>query len=107
MAFALGDPRYDPHGAPIPTREGEIEQGAFVALDEVEVGARVVLRQVSDDDSERLRYLAALGLVPAAEMTVLEKQPFGGPIRLRVGTTETRDRQIGPELAASLLVERR
>jgi DtxR family Mn-dependent transcriptional regulator len=107
MAFALGDPKYDPHGAPIPTREGEIERPAYVPLVDVEVGSRVVLRLVGDDDSERLRYLKSIGLVPMVEMTVLDKQPFGGPITLRLGTTDTKDRTIGTALAARLLVERR
>jgi len=105
MAFALGDPKHDPHGAPIPTKDGEIEQPAYVSLNEVEIGVRVALRQVGDDDSERLRYLSSLGMVPMVEMTVLDRQPFGGPLTVRVGTGKTRDRVIGAELAASLLVE--
>lgn len=107
MSFALGHPRYDPHGAPIPTPDGEIEELALVPLDAVEVGARVAMRQVGDDDAERLRYLKSIGLVPNTLIEVLDRQPFGGPITVRVGETETRDRVIGPELAASLLVERR
>jgi len=107
MAFALGDPQYDPHGAPIPTRDGEIERPHYVPLADVEVGSRVALRQVGDDDSERLRYLKSIGLVPMVEFTVLDKQPFGGPIALRLLGKETRDRTIGAELAARLMVERR
>lgn len=106
MAFALGHPRYDPHGAPIPTPDGEIEEIACVSLDQVEVGARVALRQVGDDDAERLRYLKSIGLIPMTAIEVLDRQPFGGPITVRVGETETRDRVIGRELAACLFVER-
>jgi DtxR family Mn-dependent transcriptional regulator len=105
MAFALGFPQYDPHGAPIPTREGEIERPAYVRLADVDQGARVSLRQVGDDDSERLRYLKSLGLVPPVVVTVLDKQPFGGPITLRIGERETKDRVIGNELAETLMVE--
>jgi len=107
MSFALGHPRYDPHGAPIPTPEGEIEEIACVALDQVEVGSRVALRQVGDDDPERLRYLKSIGLMPSTPLEVIDRQPFGGPITVRVGDQDTRDRVIGPELAACLLVERR
>lgn len=105
MAFALGGPRYDPHGAPIPTRDGTIEQPSYLRLADVDAGQRVTLRLVGDDDSERLRYLKGIGLVPMVEMQVLDKQPFGGPITLRVGATDTRDRVIGSELAACLYVE--
>lgn len=107
MAFALGDPKYDPHGAPIPTPSGDIEQLRYEPLESVEVGAKVALRQVGDDDSERLRYLKSIGLVPMVEMTVVDRQPFGGPITLRLLGKETKDRTIGSELAARLLVERR
>jgi DtxR family transcriptional regulator, Mn-dependent transcriptional regulator len=106
MAFALGDPQYDPHGAPIPTREGTIERPSLVALAEVDTGATVTLRQVGDDDAERLRFLKSLGLVPTAEITVVDKQPFGGPISIRVGGDKGGERVIGTELAASILVER-
>lgn len=105
MAFALGFPQYDPHGAPIPTREGEIERPLYVRLADVDTGTTVWLRQVGDDDSERLRYLKSLGLVPPVELSVIDKQPFGGPITVRILGVETRDRVIGSELAETLMVE--
>src|SRR5213083_2214190 len=46
MAGALGDPRYDPHGAPIPTAAGEIEEAELVTLADAAVGATLLLRQV-------------------------------------------------------------
>ena len=107
MYFALGHPRYDPHGAPIPTADGTIEETAFVPLADVEVGRRARLRQVGDDDAERLRYLQSLGMVPMATLEVVDRQPFGGPVTVRVGERDTKDRVIGPELEASLYVEPR
>ncbi len=104
MAVALGEPRYDPHGAPIPTREGEIERPELRALAEVEVGEPVALRQVGDDDPDRLRYLKAMGLVPGTALLVAVKQPFGGPITLFLGGPGGPERVIGAELAATLLV---
>ena len=104
MAEALGDPKYDPHGAPIPTRDGQIESLPYQSLAEVEVGVRVTLRQVGDDDPERLRYLESLGLVPAAVLEVTDRQPFGGPITVRVGGPGGPERAIGLELAATLRV---
>ncbi|HEY2806288.1 MAG TPA: FeoA family protein, partial [Gemmatimonadales bacterium] len=78
----------------------------YARLADVEVGERVALRQVGDDnDSERLRYLKSIGLVPQVEVTIIDRQPFGGPITLRVGRGETRDRVIGTGLAETLLVE--
>lgn len=106
MAFALGNPRYDPHGAPIPTPDGQIERPSLVPLSALGVNERAVLRQVGDDDSDRLRYLKTLGLTPMAPLVVVERKPFGGPLTVRVGSSDTRDQVIGPELAECLFVER-
>ncbi len=104
MAEALGEPKYDPHGAPIPTRDGEIETPDYRPLAAVELGVRVRLRLVGDDDPDRLRYLESLGLVPAAELVVKDRQPYGGPITILVGGPGGVERVIGKELAETLMV---
>lgn len=106
MAFALGNPQYDPHGAPIPTRDGTIERREYEKLADIEVGAAATMRQVGDDDPERLRFLKSLGLVPMTPITVTDKQPFDGPITIRVGGDKGGERVIGTELAACIYVER-
>lgn len=100
MARVLGDPQYDPHGAPIPSRSGEIEETPHVPLTEIEPGQSAEFRMVSDKDPERLRYIASLGLVLGAEFEVIERKPFRGPITIRV--REGIPQVIGYELAASL-----
>src|SRR5260370_20254166 len=61
MANALGEPRYDPHGAPIPTAAGEIEEAELVRLAEIPVGSSIVLQEVGDEDTEPLHYLGEEG----------------------------------------------
>ena len=100
MARALGEPRYDPHGAPIPTAAGEIEEAELVTLAEASVGAWLELRQVDDGDPARLRYLADLGLTPGTRVRVTERQPFNGPITMQLGDTT---RVVGRELAQIVL----
>lgn len=102
MAMALGNPRYDPHGAPIPTTAGEIEEPYQVPLTEIAVGGNAELRMVSDRDPERLRFLASLGLRPGVEFTVMARQPFRGPVSIRLSGTVPREQIIGYELAHSL-----
>jgi DtxR family Mn-dependent transcriptional regulator len=102
MARALGDPQYDPHGAPIPTATGDIEEVNYVPMSEIPVGGVAQLRSVGDEDSERLRFLASLGLVPGTVFTVLARQPFKGPITLRLQGEEGRDEVVGFDLAKSL-----
>jgi len=102
MAEALGSPRYDPHGAPIPTAAGEIEEAEFITLADARVGTSVVLRQVGDEQPDRLRYLAEQGLTPGARLLIVERQPFNGPTTVRLGME---NRVVGRELAALLWCE--
>ncbi len=102
MAAAIGEPTTDPHGAPIPTREGTIAERRYVPLAELPISQRGTVLQVSDDDASRLRYLGELGLVPGAVVTVLDRTPFGGPLKLDVGGVE---RLVGPMLAQVVMVE--
>jgi DtxR family transcriptional regulator, Mn-dependent transcriptional regulator len=106
MAAALGDPVQDPHGAPIPTRDGRVEEAALRSLADVSPGERLRVRRVQDEDAERLRYLAELGIRPGARVRILDKAPFDGPITLWVdeaggGAT----RAIGVSLAAQVFVD--
>lgn len=102
MAAAIGEPTVDPHGAPIPTRDGGIaEDDATITLDDLAAGDRARVARVSDEDAERLRYLGSLGIVPGALVHVLRRAPYGGPILLVADGTE---RQIGPELASHVVM---
>jgi DtxR family Mn-dependent transcriptional regulator len=99
MSGALGHPRYDPHGAPIPTAAGEIEEADLISVADAPVGQALELRQVGTEDPARLRYLAEQGLVPGAQLTVTDRQPFNGPTTVRMGQGP---RVIGTELAQLL-----
>ena len=102
MARAMGNPRYDPHGAPIPTSAGDLEQPEVVPMTELSVGAAGELRMVSDQDPERLRFLASLGLKPGTRFKVLARQPFHGPLTLQFEGADQREQVVGFELANSL-----
>lgn len=73
MDRALGFPTIDPHGAPIPTREGTLTQTWQAHLSDLSVGQTAVIAEVSDHDPELLRYLGHLGLYPATPIIVNKK----------------------------------
>lgn len=107
MAAALGEPTVDPHGAPIPTREGAIHEVESMSLAELPRGEPARLSRVGDDDPRLLRYLDELGLYLGAVVTVLDRAPFEGPVTLRVGGgKDAYDRVIGLPVAEALRVER-
>ncbi len=80
----LGYPTIDPHGAPIPSKDGEIVFGNYRPLSEVEVGEQVQIKQVSDQSSEMLRYMGSMGLRPNVQVEVKERAPFNGPMQIQV-----------------------
>ena len=102
MARALGDPVEDPHGAPIPSPDGVIEPRDLVALSDLEVGAAGVVREVPDEDPERLRELASAGFLLGTGLVVRERSPAGAMV-VRVGG---RERELDAEAAALVLLER-
>ena len=85
IAAKLGDPTHDPHGDPIPTRDGRIDEQATQALDSLESGQHGTFVRISDSDPEMLRYLAERGVSPGDRLEVVERQPFGGPVFARFG----------------------
>jgi DtxR family Mn-dependent transcriptional regulator len=92
----LGFPTHDPHGDPIPDRELRLVHGESRTLLDLEPGARGSISRVPDGDSELLRYLGTLGLVPDASVEMVSQAPFGGPVTVR---TSSGDHAISRELA--------
>ena len=85
IAVRLGDPSHDPHGDPIPPRDGEHDEAWPDPLDAVPAGAGFLVERVSDRDSDVLRYLDELGVRPGVTLQVGERDPFGGPLWIEVG----------------------
>ncbi|NOX64070.1 MAG: metal-dependent transcriptional regulator [Chloroflexi bacterium] len=83
MDAVLGRPTTDPHGAPIPTREGAMPAPARERLYDMTPGQRAVIAEVSDHDPAMLREVGALGLYPSTEITVMERQADALVVRAR------------------------
>ena len=85
LASRLGDPRYDPHGDPIPTAGGEIPARTGLPLGRVEPGRSVVIRHLEDEPGEVFERLVALGLAPGEVLEVLDRESGrSGRVRIRV-----------------------
>lgn len=84
MADAIGNPTADPHGAPIPSASGEVDETRLASIDDLDVGRSATVVRMSDRDPEFLRYLDGLGIRPGAQLRVESRAPFGGPITIEV-----------------------
>ena len=104
IAAALGYPEFDPHGAPIPTKEGEMAELSLIPLSQMEVGQSGRVSRIADDeDGELLRYCSAMGLIPGAQLTVHGRAPLDGPLTLTV--EDEPNRIIGFNASRSILIE--
>ena len=97
----LGRPEFDPHGSPIPHRDGSVPPARGRLLADLPAGSRGQVVEVSDQDPDFLRYLTGLGLQIGSEIRVRECAPFGGPITLQLDAATV---AIGPEAAKRIRV---
>jgi DtxR family transcriptional regulator, Mn-dependent transcriptional regulator len=121
LASRLGDPRYDPHGDPIPTSLGEIPEPAGVPLTRVKAGRSVVVMHLEDEPPEVFARLVDAGLTPGLAIEVVDSaSPADAPgaagagdaavggagnaggVRVRVRGVE---RELGAAEAANVTVE--
>jgi DtxR family Mn-dependent transcriptional regulator len=102
IAAHLGEPLEDPHGHPIPTREGQIARRELRPLSEFRAGQRALIREVGDESPERLRRWQTLGLTPGAVVEFISFQPLDDLFEVRVGGQTV---PLGSEGLAGLLGE--
>src|SRR5262245_7871119 len=86
IAAHLGEPLEDPHGHPIPTREGALAHRQLQRLSQFRPGQRVVIREAQDDNPERLRRWRTLGLTPGATLDVVSYQRLDDLFEIRIGS---------------------
>ncbi|MBL8006381.1 MAG: metal-dependent transcriptional regulator [Ignavibacteria bacterium] len=79
----LGYPKTDPHGHPIPDKNGKLSQVETIPAAELKVGETAIISQVSDENSEVLVYLTKAGLKLHDEIKVTEKINFDNSIQIK------------------------
>jgi DtxR family Mn-dependent transcriptional regulator len=99
LAAHLGEPLEDPHGHPIPSAQGDLQKRDLKPLHHFRAGARVLIREVQDDNSDRLRHWQNLGLIPGAVVHFISYQPLDDMFNLQVGE---RNIHVGSEGLAGL-----
>lgn len=105
IAAKLGDPTIDPHGDPIPSREGIIMTRELMRLTELGPGASGVVARIELQAAPVLQYLASLGLVLEAPVLLQATAPFGGVVTVCVGVGETSAvHALGGDLARHVLI---
>ncbi len=85
MTQMVGNPTTSPHGDPIPTADGTYEPIDDLLLAGAPAEQTYTITRVKTRESDRLEYLAALGLTPGQSFKLIHAAPFNGPMQLQLG----------------------
>jgi DtxR family Mn-dependent transcriptional regulator len=98
----LGNPKLDPHGDPIPDRNGKIVIGTIVPLDQLKVNDRGTVTSVGDDDPRLLQYLDSINVRLGTKLEVIAVMKFDGSFEIT--TDEKSSLFISSKVAELLLI---
>jgi DtxR family Mn-dependent transcriptional regulator len=102
IAAKLGDPETDPHGHPIPERNGVLPPRQEVRLSAWACGIPAMVSSVSDRDPSILREMTRLGVKPGVAILV-EAGTRTASLRVRIGDGAERVR-LNQNLASGIFV---
>jgi DtxR family Mn-dependent transcriptional regulator len=102
LAIHLSEPTHCPHGNPIPSKRGELEQPGGRPLSELEPGEHAVLRRVEPVDTSSLNLMAEHGMRPGKELELQSIEPVDGLRRIRLGDDQV---VVGSQLAGLVYVD--
>jgi DtxR family Mn-dependent transcriptional regulator len=102
---ALGYPSHDPHGDPIPDSDLILPDSPTLRLFDLECGDTAVIHRVASEDSDFLRYLTQLGLLPKVKLTILDRSPYDQNLRLKLAHGSS-SLTLGPMITQKIFVER-
>ncbi len=103
IAQYLREPLEDPHGHPIPTAEGDLQVRSLLPLVSLQEGEWGIVREVRDDQPERLRQWEKHGLKPGARVRMLARHFLDDVFELEVNDRVVR---VGSEGLAGVLAEK-
>jgi DtxR family Mn-dependent transcriptional regulator len=102
MDLILSNPKYDPHGAPIPDKNGKLPKTNLKLLSNIEIGNTVRFVAVSDSSSDFLSYLSRVGISLYSSIEIIDREVFDGLLKIKVNKTTT---TLSGQVAEKILVE--
>jgi DtxR family Mn-dependent transcriptional regulator len=97
----LGKPKTDPHGDPIPDKNGNFHTSSLIKLNQLDPGKAGMIVGVSEHSSAYLKHLEKLGLTLGKEVVVLELTDYDGSLEV---TVENKKINISREVAKHILI---
>ncbi len=85
MDEMLGYPKVDPHGSPIPDKNGKVDWISYIKLSECKTGQSVTLRAVTHSSAEFLQYLNNQQLSLGQKLKIKSIESFDGSMQIQFG----------------------
>lgn len=98
----LGYPRHDPHGDPIPNKDGEIVRVQKELLSKIDLNTNCICVGVKDNSSAFLKFLDRQQISLGTTLKVLNCEPFDGSLTILVDGVE---KNLSSKIAANLYVQ--
>jgi DtxR family Mn-dependent transcriptional regulator len=102
IAAAMGHPVRDPHGELIPTEDLEMPLDQSMPLSALRPGQSATIQRVKASDTELLRYLEGLGLMPGAWIEIKDYSPFDHNLTVKSGRKSV---VLGLSITSKIFVE--
>ncbi|MES2655613.1 MAG: metal-dependent transcriptional regulator [Bacteroidota bacterium] len=102
MDLILSNPKFDPHGTPIPDKNGKLPKSTLKQLSNIEVGKKTKFIAVSDSSTDFLSYLSRIGLKLYENIEVLDREVFDGLLKIKMGKQTI---SLSGQAAERILVE--
>lgn len=100
----LGYPKFDPHGDPIPQKNGTIPKTPeVIELKNAEVGVKYKIGRVNDSSSELINYLTKIGIKLAKEIEIVEKLSFDNSVIVKI---DSKNHSLSEVVASNVFLER-
>ncbi len=99
----LGHPKRDPHGDPIPDKDGNLQQIEKSLLSTLNKGEQGVCVGVDDSSSEFLRFLDKQGVKLGQNIEVLDKESFDGSFQINI---EKKEITISNKVASNIYIQK-
>jgi DtxR family Mn-dependent transcriptional regulator len=84
MDLILSNPKFDPHGTPIPDKEGKLPKNTLKQLSSIEVGKTITFVAVSDSSTDFLSYLSRVGLTLYSTIQIIDREVFDGLLKIEI-----------------------
>ena len=103
MDELMGYPTVDPHGSPIPNKEGEIVEKDYLVFSNLQEGVTARICSLKESSVSLLKYLNGKGIRLGTEIKIVEKEPFDNSFIVHYDNKESV--MISRDVADCLFVE--